>query len=63
MGRGVRVESISSLTRARVMVWRPSDSGKEAVVAVSGAGGAWAWREEKESGERCRGRRQSSPFI
>jgi hypothetical protein len=62
-GRRVHVESISSLTRARAAVWRPGDDGEEAAVEVLDAGSTWAWREEKESRERCHGGRQSSPFI
>jgi hypothetical protein len=53
----VLVESISRLTRAWAVVWWPGDGGEEAAVVVLGAGGAWAWREEKESRERCRGGR------
>jgi hypothetical protein len=62
-GRGVHGESISGLTGARVAVRRPGDGGEEMVEEALGAGGTWAWREEKESGERCGGERRSSPFI
>jgi hypothetical protein len=55
MERGVHGESISGLTRARAAEWRPGDGGEELVVVAPGGGGARAWREEKESGERCGG--------
>jgi hypothetical protein len=56
-------ESISGLTGARAAVWRPGDGGEEMVEEVLGVGGAWARREEKESGERCSGGWRGSPFI
>jgi hypothetical protein len=52
-GRGVHGESISGLTGARAAVWRPGDGGKETTEEALGAGIAWEWRDEKESGERC----------
>jgi hypothetical protein len=63
IGRGVHGESISGLTGARAAMRRPSDGGEETVEEALGVGGAWARREEKESGERCGGEWQSSPFI
>jgi hypothetical protein len=39
----------------RATAWRQSDGGEEVAVEVLGAGHAWAWREEKEGGERCSG--------
>jgi hypothetical protein len=62
-GRWVHGESISGLTGAWVVARWPGDSGEETVEEVLGAGGAWARREEMESGERCGGERRSSPFI
>jgi hypothetical protein len=47
----------------RAAVWRPVDGGKELVEQALSAGGASAWREEKESGEGCGGEWWSSPFI
>jgi hypothetical protein len=61
--RGVYGESISGLTGAWVATWRPGDGGEEVAVEALGASGAWAWREEKKSGERCGGERRASPFI
>jgi hypothetical protein len=52
-------ESISDLTGARAVAWRPGNGGEEVAVEALGAGGAWAWREEKEDGERCGGGWQS----
>jgi hypothetical protein len=63
MGRGVHGESTSGLTEARAAVWRPIDDGEEMAEEALGAGGAWAWREEKESGERCGEERWISPCI
>jgi hypothetical protein len=60
---GVHRESISGLTRARAAARWPGDDGEEMVEEALSASGAWAWREEKESGERCGGERRSSPFI
>jgi hypothetical protein len=62
-GRGVHEESILGLTGAQAAVWRPGDGGEDMVEEVLGAGGTWAWREEKESGERCGGGRWGCPFI
>jgi hypothetical protein len=53
----VHGESISDLTGARVVAWRPGDGGDEVAVEVLGAGGAWAQREEMNSRERCAGER------
>jgi hypothetical protein len=53
MERGLHGESISGLTGAWAIVWRPSDDGEEAAVVALGGGRACEWREEKESGERC----------
>jgi hypothetical protein len=50
-------ESVSSLTGARVVAWRPSNGGEEVVVEALSASGAWARKEEKEDGERCGGGR------
>jgi hypothetical protein len=38
-------------------------TGEETTEQALGAGGAWAWREEKRGGERCGGGRRWSPFI
>jgi hypothetical protein len=62
-GRGVHGESISGLTGSLAAARWPGDGGEETVEEALDAGGAWAWREEKESGERCGGERWSSPFI
>jgi hypothetical protein len=56
-------ESVSGLTRAWVAAWRPSDSGEEVAVEALGAGGAWAWREENESRERCGKDGQDITFL
>jgi hypothetical protein len=56
-------EFISGLTGAWVTVWRSGDSGEEMVEEALGASGAWTWKEEKKSGERCGGERRGSPFI
>jgi hypothetical protein len=63
MGRGVHGESISGLTGAWAAMWWPVNSGEEMAEEVLGVGDAWAWREEKESEERCCGEWRSSPFI
>jgi hypothetical protein len=44
-------------------VWRPRDNGEEVVVEALIAGGAWAGREEKKSGERCGGEWWVSPLY
>jgi hypothetical protein len=59
----VHGESISSLTGARAVVWRPCDSDEEEAVVVLDVGSVLARREEKESEERCGGGRWDSPFI
>jgi hypothetical protein len=59
----VHWESISGLTGAWAEGWRPGDGVEETAEEALGAGSAWAWREEKESGERCGGGRRGSPFI
>jgi hypothetical protein len=61
--RGVHGESISGLTGAPVVVWRPANGGEEMVEEALGASGAWVQREEKQSGERCGGERRASPFV
>jgi hypothetical protein len=48
--RGVHEESIWGLTEAQAAVWRPGDGSEDMAEDVLGAGGTWAWREEKESG-------------
>jgi hypothetical protein len=63
MERGLHGESISCLTEARAVEWRPGDDGEEAVVVALGAGGTCVRREEKEHWERCDGGWQGSPFI
>jgi hypothetical protein len=61
---GVHGESILGLTGARAAVWRSGNGDEETVEEVLSAGGAWAWREEKESGERCsEDRAGHHPFI
>jgi hypothetical protein len=47
--RGEHEESISGLTEARAVVWRPGDGGEETAVVVLSGGGARAQREGKES--------------
>jgi hypothetical protein len=61
--RGEHEESISGLTGVRAAVWRPGDGGEEAAVVALDGGGARAWREEKESGERCGGGRQGLSLL
>jgi hypothetical protein len=61
--RRVYGESISGLTEAWATVWRSGYSGEEMVEEALGAGGAWTWKEEKKSGERCGGERWGSPLI
>jgi hypothetical protein len=51
------------LIEDREAVRRPGNGDEEMVEEALGAFGAWARREEKESGERCGGERRSSPFI
>jgi hypothetical protein len=45
-GRGVYRESISGLTKAQAIVWRPGDGGEEMAEEALSAGCAWAWREQ-----------------
>jgi hypothetical protein len=47
----------------RVAAWRPGNGGEEGAVEVLGAGGAWARREEKKSGERCGREWRDSPIV
>jgi hypothetical protein len=57
-------ESVLGLTGARVAAWRQRNGGEEVMVEALSAGDAWAWREEKESGERCgEDRVGHCPFI
>jgi hypothetical protein len=63
IGRGVHGESTSGLTRARAVVWRPVDGGEETAEEALDAGGAWARREDKASGERCGGERGALPLY
>jgi hypothetical protein len=53
IGRGVHWESISGLTRAWAVVWRPGDGSEETTKEALDAGSTWVRRGEKESGERC----------
>jgi hypothetical protein len=57
MEREEHGESVSGLTGVQAAAWRPGDGGEEVAVEALGAGDAWAWREEKEDGERCVGGR------
>jgi hypothetical protein len=59
MGREEHWESISGLTRAWAVAWRPGNGSEETVEEVVGVGGAWARREEKEDGETCDGEQRS----
>jgi hypothetical protein len=51
--RGEHGELILSLTRARVVVWPPSNGGKMVVEVELIGGGARAQRGGKEGGGRC----------
>jgi hypothetical protein len=51
------------LNRVRATVRWPGDGGEEMTEEALGAGSVQAWREEKESKERCGDGRWGSPFI
>jgi hypothetical protein len=63
MERGLHRESISGLTAAQVMAWRPGDDVEQVAVVVLSEGSVWAQREEKEDEERCGGGRQGLPLY
>jgi hypothetical protein len=52
-----------NVTGAWVTVWRAGVGDEETTVVALGAGGAWAWEEEKESGRRCGGGWHGSPIL
>jgi hypothetical protein len=54
MEKGARGQSVSGLTGVRAAVWQLGDNGgKEAAVAVLGAGGAWVWEEAAMEDDRA----------